>query len=75
MLAGQKATARGPAFINHGLALLGPDSKTINEHVHEGKDVRLPSRLIVREAHADDRSHQISGVDARSYLACSDGPL
>jgi len=75
MFAGQNAAARGCAFIENGLALLGPDAKTIHEHVHEGEDVRLPSRLIVDEAHADDRSHQIPGVDTGAYLACGDSPL
>jgi len=38
-------------------------AQSIDENVHEPKDVLLPARLVVRVAHPHDCSQQVSRAD------------
>ncbi len=51
------------------------EAKTVDEDIYEGKDLRLPSRLIVHVAHAHESADQGFGLDIGAYLASSDGPV
>jgi hypothetical protein len=58
-----------------GIVLALRDAKTVYQDIHQTQDVGLPSGLVVREAHADERADQVFGLDIGPYLAVCDCAL